>query len=186
MTPTTEIVQSAESLKEILVVANKDPRIIAAVNIASRVGNVLSIYKSRASLKGIQKQESHQAKVRKIKRLLMQRYENQKVKILRTAAIEKKAKAVTPSEAREMQLTKYASFCFLLEGFRMGARQVPIIDAATIVGTGLLACAEKKKTRLNVCKLKMPKLKISKLKIPKRRVPGSVQKQGVGRSNMVF
>jgi hypothetical protein len=143
-TQATEIVQTADAFKEIIGTVNKDPRVIAAVNIAQRVNNALTIYKSRSSLKGIQKQESHQAKVRMIKRLLMKRYADQKAKISQKMNEEKKKKG-TLSETREKKFTEYASFCFLLEGVRLGVGNVPVLDAANIVGTGLLTCAEKNK-----------------------------------------
>ena len=127
MIVSTEILQAT---KEVVSAVHKDPRVALAINITQRVNNALSIYKSHSSLKGIQKQESHKAKVRKIKQLLKQHLVHDKK---------------LPSETREKRLAEYASFCFLLEGFRMGVSYMPVIDAVSIVGTSLLSCAEEKK-----------------------------------------
>jgi hypothetical protein len=126
----------AESVKDLITISCKDPRVVVGVNIAQRLGNVLTLYKSHTGLKGIRKQESHNAKVRKIRRMLLQRHVKQKIKV-----------CTTSSEVDEKRLARYASCCFLLEICRIGARSVPIVDAASVVGMGLLSCAEEKKIK---------------------------------------
>jgi hypothetical protein len=128
----TDIVQAAGSVKEII----NDPRVAIGVNLVQRVNNMWSLYRSHKGLKGIRKQESRYAQARKIRKILQQRHLNTKVKL---------GLSPSPSKQQEMKLEKYAAYCFLLEIGRLGTKQVPLLDAAAIVGTGLLSAAEEKK-----------------------------------------